>query len=89
MIKNEEAVFIRGCVFLATYQHKHGTDYSIHKTAMGAREWHKSIADEYRDSFLDIGDSMYSAELDDLVDEWHDITNYSEFFDILELNIRD
>ncbi len=86
---------IRGCVYLATYEHKHGVDYSLHKTYEGAGSWLKSIFDDYIDDFVSedelVGlEDCWGVHRDklptpDVIEVWPDITGSTEWMNIIEL----
>ena len=90
---------IRGSVYLATYEHSHGTDFSVHKTYEGAGEWLKSIFDEYVDEYitdeetaefedLGISKSRDKLSIDDILHVWPNITEASEWMNIIELELQ-
>ena len=92
---------IRGSVYLATYEHSHGTDFSVHKTYEGAGAWLKSIFDEYFDDYVQDEEIAELEEawnvprnklsIDDILDIWPDITlaaGESEWMNIIELELQ-
>ena len=85
----EKTFKLRGSIFLAIYDHKHGSDYSIHKTKDGATDFVHSCVDEYRDSFVDRNDHHWNSSTEELADNWHQITGGCESFDVLEINMED
>mgnify|MGYP003625373500 CR=1 FL=1 len=85
----EEVRMIRGNIYLATYEHKHGMDKSIHKTLSGAQEWAKSIAADWIDMFLSDDDMWRNLSIDEVVENWGEITGHTEFFNIEEYPLND
>ena len=85
----EELKTIRGCVYLATYEHKHGVDSSIHKTLNGAEEWIKRIATEWKNDFLSDDDMWSNSSIDEVIENWTEITGHTEFFNIEEYPLND
>jgi hypothetical protein len=86
-----EAVFkVRGTVYLAEYEHKHGNDHSIHTTHEGAQNYFRDIVSDWKAEFLDEDDSDPYNEysLDELIESWGEITGHTEFFNIYELELQ-
>jgi hypothetical protein len=86
-----EATFkVRGTVYLAQYEHGHGSDYSIHTTHNGAQNWIRDIVSEWKEEFLDLDDEdLYNEySLDDLIDCWGEVTGHTEFFNIYEMELQ-
>jgi len=87
----KERVFkVRGSIFLAEYNHKHGDDYSVHTTEEGAQNWFRGIVSDWKEEFIDSGDEdpYNDYSLDDLIDCWGDVTGHTEFFNIHELELQ-
>jgi len=87
-----ESVFkVRGTVYLAEYEHKHGNDYSIHTTHEGAQTWFRDIVRDWKSEFFDPdGEEPYNEySIDDLIDCWGEVTGHTEFFNIHELELQE
>ena len=86
-----EATFkIRGSVYLATYEHRHGMDYSIHTTADGAKQWFLSLVSDFIDNFVvDEDDYWYGKPPEEMLEHWEDVTGNLEYFDIIELELSE
>ena len=85
----EKTFKLRGSIYLAVYEHKHGSDYSVHKTEDGATGYVHNCINEFRDSFIDRGDHYWNASTEELADNWWDITGGCESFNVLEINMED
>ena len=74
-------------IFLAKYEHKHGTDERAFKTRQGAswqlEQWAEQYADEWAPSTPD------NMPASNLVEQWTDITGGNEFLFIEELPLLD
>ena len=79
---------IRGPVYLATYEHGHGTDYSIHVTYEGAKLWIDSVAGDWKDSFVDTGTPEELMSSSELADSWGEVTCGSEWLNIIEVELQ-
>ena len=86
----EIAFNIRGTVYLAEYEHKHGNDYSVHTTQEGAQNWFRDIVSDWKSEFLDADDEYPYNEfsLDELIESWGEVTGHTEFFNIHELELQ-
>ena len=74
-------------IFLAKYEHKHGTDERAFKTRQGASWQLEQWAEEYADEWAPLTpDNMPAANL---VEQWTDITGGNEFLYIEELPLLD
>tara|TARA_Y100000296_G_scaffold9195_1_gene10745 strand:- start:154 stop:399 length:246 start_codon:yes stop_codon:yes gene_type:complete len=74
-------------IFLAKYEHKHGTDERAFKTREGAQAQLELWAEEYADEWKPFTpDNMPAANL---VDQWSEITGSNEFLYIDELPLLD
>ena len=74
-------------IFLAKYQHKHGTDERAFKTREGASWQLEQWAGMYIDEWGPLTpDNMPAANL---VEQWTDITGGNEFLYIEELPLLD
>ena len=74
-------------IFLLTWDHKHGTDNSIHKTFDGAYQeaikWMRDAAEEW-------GEDYYAAMSDDeLYHSWTEISGETEFFSISKMTLKE
>jgi len=86
-----ESVFkVRGTVYLAEYEHKHGSDYSVHTTQEGAQSWFRDIVFDWKSECLDPDDEDPYNEfsLDELIESWGEVTGHTEFFNIHELELQ-
>mgnify|MGYP001183101054 CR=1 FL=1 len=88
-MKEEVACTIRGGLWLASYEHKHGIDYSLHKTFEGAKQWHNSIVLDYKDEYVDTGDKFESFSTEELAESWEEVTGFTEFLNIIELPLAE
>ena len=74
-------------IFLAKYEHKHGTDERAFKTRRGAdwqlQQWAEQYVDEWGPM---VPDNMPTPNL---VEQWTDITGGNEFLYIEELPLLD
>jgi len=74
-------------IFLAKYEHKHGTDERAFKTRKGAKwqleQWAEMYVDEWTPFFPD------NMPVTNIVDQWTDITGGNEFLYIEELPLLD
>ena len=68
-------------VYIAYWEHKHGTDMSVHREYEGAKEtlrqWAKDTLEEW--NWENDEDNEYTTWLQDLdgaVDNWHEIANW-------------
>jgi len=94
---SERVSSVRGSVYLAAYEHKHGTDYSIHTTSKGAEKWFLGIVEEWRgefrpsDAMLAImgSDPWEDATLEELVENWTEVSGETEFFNIIEVELEE
>lgn len=73
-------------IYALLWDHKHGQDISLHKTAKGASNqrvrWMKEALAEWQElSYNDLSDS-------ELVAKWPEITGWTEFFEIRKLNLN-
>jgi hypothetical protein len=84
----EQAHRIRGTLYLATYEHKHGIDYSIHATHEGAKTWANSVAEDWRDDYVDSGTPEEAMSSSELADNWGDLTGGTEWLNIIELELQ-
>jgi len=81
-------------VYLAKYEHKHGTEEVAFTTQQGAADQLKAWAEEYVgdwDAFGSVeGEPTYSEmDADKLVDRWTNITGGNEFLYIDELPLNE
>jgi len=86
----EIAFNIRGTVYLAEYEHNHGSDYSVHTTQEGAQNWFRDIVFDWKSECLDPDDEDPYNEfsLDELIESWGEVTGHTEFFNIHELELQ-
>ena len=74
-------------IFLAKYEHKHGTDERAYKTRKGASWQLEKWAEQYADEWAPFTpDNMPASSL---VDQWTDITGGNEFLYVEELPLLD
>ena len=74
-------------IFLAKYEHKHGTDERAFKTRRGAEGQLQQWAEQYVDEWGPmVPDNMPTPNL---VEQWTDITGGNEFLYIEELPLLD
>jgi hypothetical protein len=86
----EDVVKVRGQVYLATYEHKHGIDYSIHTTADGAKKWFLSIVSDFIEDFVvDEDDYWHGKSPEEMLEHWDDVTGNLEYFNIIELELNE
>jgi len=71
-------------IYLLIYTHKHGADYSVHRSQKGAQHAAEEIAAEYREDYAP--GSMKSNA--DLVSEWWELTDGDEDLGIERLAIQ-
>jgi len=64
-------------VWVAVYEHRHGSDVRVFDDAQKAEAWREEIAEEYW-SDLDLGDLLFDADVywDNVQDE---LFNYNEY----------
>ena len=78
-------------VCLATYEHKHGDDQSIHRTIEGAeahlREIAKENLEEWGEDTAQHGDDVEAWN--EVWRNWHDMTGMTEFMRIEVLTLND
>ena len=78
-------------VCLATYEHKHGDDQSIHRTIEGAeahlREIAKENLEEWGEDTAQHGDDVEAWN--EVWRNWHDMTGMTEFMRIEALTLND
>jgi hypothetical protein len=74
-------------IFLAKYEHKHGTDERAFKTRHGAK-WQ---LEQWAEMYVDEWDISNTARMpaDNLVEQWSDITGGNEFLYIEEHPLLD
>ena len=74
-------------IFLAKYEHKHGTDERAFKTRKGAKwqleQWAEEYVNDWTPFFPD------NMPVTNIVDQWTDITGGNEFLYIEELPLLD
>ena len=74
-------------IFLAKYEHKHGTDERAFRTRQGAKWQLEKWAEEYADEWAPLTpDNMPASSL---VEQWTDITCGAEFLYVEELPLLD
>ena len=88
MMAKEQTHKVRGTLYLATYEHKHGIDYSLHTTHEGAKAWVDSVAEDWRGSFIDTGTPEEMMTSSELADNWHNVSAGTEFLNIIELELQ-
>ena len=76
-------------IFLAKYEHKHGTDERAYKTRQGASWQLEQWAEEYVAEWDTCRANTARMPADNLVEQWTDITGGSEFLYIEELPLLD
>ena len=78
-------------IFLAKYEHKHGTDERAVKTRVGAEWLLAQWAEQYIDEWtpLSLEHSPLNNTFSQLVEQWTDITGGNEFLYIEELPLLD
>ena len=68
-------------VWAAKWEHKHGEDISLHTTEEGARKqlvaWARGNLEVW-DPYVDNLETYASKSDEDLIDDWGDITGYTE-----------
>ena len=74
-------------IFLAKYEHKHGTDERAFKTRHGAKWQLEQWAEEYVEDWETC--DIVRMPADKLVEEWTNITGGNEFLYIDELPLLD
>jgi hypothetical protein len=74
-------------VFVATYQHKHGSDCQIFASAVGAELWRQEIAAEYWDGLMNEEPLPNSAEMADLYFQRSEEIG-DEFFTVVESTVE-
>ena len=86
-----EGVFkIRGSVYLMAWEHKYGTEYSIHTTFEGAQKNCYEIIEEWKEEVIDSSDTeLLGKDSGYLFENWTDITHGREYFSIHEIELRD
>tara|TARA_R110000824_G_scaffold67377_9_gene174620 strand:+ start:5871 stop:6185 length:315 start_codon:yes stop_codon:yes gene_type:complete len=81
-------------VYIAMWDHKHGTDMSAHTTYDGAFKANVAIARENLPDWCDwVGGAPNTTEYDSFTDEellecWGEITGYTEFFKVEDLELH-
>ena len=76
-------------IFLAKYEHKHGTDERAFKTREGASWQLEQLAEEYIGDWDTCRANTAKMPTDNLVEQWTDITGGNEFLYIEELPLLD
>ena len=78
-------------VCLATYEHKHGDDMSVHRTIAGAeaylRELAKENLEEWGEDAAQYGDDVEAWN--EVWRNWHDIAGMPEFMRIEVLTLHE
>lgn len=86
----EQVFTVRGTLYLAKYSHKHGDDFSIHTTFEGAQGWFLNIVSDFMNDFVtDEDDYWHGKSPEEMLQHWDDITGGLEYFDIIELELRE
>lgn len=67
-------------VCLLEYRHKHGSDFSVFSSLERARLSAAKLAEHYRDEF-EVPNEISNEEA---VDQWEELTGYSEAINFLE-----
>ena len=88
MMAKEQVHKVRGTLYLATYEHKHGTDYSLHTTHEGAKKWVDAVAEDWRGSFVDTGTPEEAMTSSELAEDWHNVSAGTEWLNIIELELQ-
>tara|TARA_R100000808_G_C2105209_1_gene121050 strand:- start:433 stop:726 length:294 start_codon:yes stop_codon:yes gene_type:complete len=76
-------------IFLAKYEHKHGTDERAFATRKGAQWQLEKWAEEYVDDWGAWSSTPDNMPASSLVSQWTDITGGNEFLYIAELPLLD
>jgi len=89
-MKTEGVFKIRGSVYLMTWEHKHGTEHSVHATFEGAQKNCYEIIEEWKEEVIDGSDTeLLGKDSDYLFENWTDITHGQEYFGVHEIELRD